>query len=174
MWAGPSDEQEEVQDRRGRAGVAYVSEVADRVLTLAISLYPDRTPEIILAHVGLSSGRLRQPTHDRFNHAAGTVTAAREPYRVVAVVISDVEESPRARFGSTRETQRLSARSPGWSIGRRRRWSPRFPPAVLRFARTFRRRLPCTGLGSRRWRTVPWRRTSSENSDAGVLLASAA
>src|SRR6476661_4430534 len=53
---------------------------------------------IAVAHVGFSSGRLRQLTHDRFHHAAGTVTAAREPYRVVALVISDFEEGPCARF----------------------------------------------------------------------------
>jgi hypothetical protein len=53
---------------------------------------------ITVAHVGFSSGRLRQPTHDRFHHAAGTVTATCEPHCVVAVVVGDVEESPRARF----------------------------------------------------------------------------
>jgi hypothetical protein len=53
---------------------------------------------IAVAHVGLPSGQLRQPTHDRFHHAAGTVTATPEPHRVVALVISDVEEGPCARF----------------------------------------------------------------------------
>ena len=82
MRVGRLDEQ-----KRCRIGVVAPAsrmspEVAERVPTLARSLYPDRTPEIILAHVGLSSGRLRQPTHDRFNHAAGTVTArANLPHR---------------------------------------------------------------------------------------------
>src|SRR5262245_50153790 len=53
---------------------------------------------IAVAHVDLSSGQLRQATHDRFHHPAGTVTAAPEPHRVVALVISDVEEGPSARF----------------------------------------------------------------------------
>ena len=63
---------------------------------------------IAVAHVGFSSGRLRQPAHDRFDHAAGTVTATREPHRVVALVIGDVEESLCARFVIARE---MSARS---------------------------------------------------------------
>ena len=53
---------------------------------------------ITVADVGFSSGRLRQPTHDRFHHAAGTVTTTREPHRVVALVVSDVEEGLYARF----------------------------------------------------------------------------
>ena len=53
---------------------------------------------IAVAQVGLSSGRLRQPTHGRFDHAAGTVAAAREPHRVVAAVICDLEEGPCARL----------------------------------------------------------------------------
>jgi hypothetical protein len=53
---------------------------------------------ITVAQIGFSSGRLRQPTHDRFNYAAGTVTATRKPHRVVALVVGDVEEGLSARF----------------------------------------------------------------------------
>jgi hypothetical protein len=53
---------------------------------------------ITVAHVGFSSGRLRQPTHDRFDYAAGTITTTREPHRVVAPVVGDVEEGLSARF----------------------------------------------------------------------------
>jgi hypothetical protein len=53
---------------------------------------------ITVAHVGFSSGRLRQPKHDRFDHAAGTITTTREPDRVVALVVGDVEEGLSARF----------------------------------------------------------------------------
>jgi hypothetical protein len=63
---------------------------------------------ITVAHVGFSSGRLRQPTHDRFHHAAGTVTTTREPHRVVALVVSDVEEGLYACFVITGE---MSVRS---------------------------------------------------------------
>src|SRR5262245_870181 len=53
---------------------------------------------ITVAHIGFPSGRLLQPIHGRFNHAAGTVTSTREPHRVVALVVSDIEESLRACF----------------------------------------------------------------------------
>ena len=51
-----------------------------------------------LYHVGFSSGRLRQLTHDRFRHAAGTIPAAREPHRVVTLVVGDIEEGLCTRF----------------------------------------------------------------------------
>ena len=63
---------------------------------------------IAVAQVDFSSGRLCQPAHDRFRHAAGAVTAAREPHGVVALVIGDVEESLYARFVIAGE---MSARS---------------------------------------------------------------
>src|SRR5262245_19676416 len=53
---------------------------------------------ITVAHVGFASGLLRQTTHDRFHHAAGTVTATREPQRVVALLVSHVEEGLCAVF----------------------------------------------------------------------------
>jgi hypothetical protein len=53
---------------------------------------------IAVADIDFSPGRLRQSRHDRFNHAAGTVTAAREPHRVVALVVSYIENGLSARF----------------------------------------------------------------------------
>jgi hypothetical protein len=53
---------------------------------------------ITVAHVGFSSGRLRQPRHDRFDHAAGTITTTREPHRVVVLVVGNVEGGLSARF----------------------------------------------------------------------------
>jgi hypothetical protein len=53
---------------------------------------------IAVAHISLSAGRLHQPRHDRLDHAARSVSAAREPDRVVAFVVGDVEEGLRARF----------------------------------------------------------------------------
>src|ERR1700751_1139329 len=53
---------------------------------------------ITVAQVGFTSGRLRQPTHDCFNYTARTVTATREPHRVVALVVGHVEEGLYARF----------------------------------------------------------------------------
>ena len=58
---------------------------------------------VTVADVGLSPGRLRQPPHDGLRHAAGTVTAAREPHRVVALVVRDVDEGLGARFVIARE-----------------------------------------------------------------------
>jgi len=46
MQAGRLDEQGEVQDRRRRAASRMSPDVAEKVQTLAGSLYPDRTPEI--------------------------------------------------------------------------------------------------------------------------------
>src|SRR5262249_40565957 len=53
---------------------------------------------ITVPHVGFSSGWLCQPARDRFHHAAGTVTAAREPHGVVGLVVRYIEEGLRARF----------------------------------------------------------------------------
>src|SRR5262249_5451130 len=53
---------------------------------------------ITVAPVRFLSGWLRQPAHDRFHHSAGSVTATREPHRVVALVVSDIEEGLCARF----------------------------------------------------------------------------
>src|SRR5262245_12043551 len=53
---------------------------------------------ITVAHVGFPSGRLLQPTHGCFHHATGAVTPTREPHRVVALVVSDIEERLCARF----------------------------------------------------------------------------
>ena len=53
---------------------------------------------ITVTDIGFSSRRLRQPAHDRFRHAAGAITAAREPHRVVTLVVGDVEKGLCARF----------------------------------------------------------------------------
>ena len=53
---------------------------------------------IAVAQIGFPSGRSRQSGHDGLHHAAGAVTAAREPHRVVTFVIGDVEEGLCARF----------------------------------------------------------------------------
>src|SRR3984893_9132540 len=90
--------------RSSNRRVSPVSEDVLRHGTMHYGLEPspvqgsEQYTGIPVAHVGFSSGRLRQPTHDRFHHAAGTVTATREPHRVVALVVSDVEEGLSARF----------------------------------------------------------------------------
>src|SRR5262245_35976930 len=53
---------------------------------------------ITVTDVGFSSGRLPQPAHDRFHHAAGAITATREPDRVVTLVVGNVEKGLCARF----------------------------------------------------------------------------
>src|SRR5262249_35847737 len=84
-----------------------VSPISEDVLRHGTMRYgPDPSPVqgseqytgITVAQIGFSSGRLRHPTHDRFNHAAGTVTSTREPHRVVALIVCDVEEGLPARF----------------------------------------------------------------------------
>ena len=68
---------------------------------------------ITVAHIGFSSRLLRQPAHDRFHHAAGAVTAAREPHRVVALVVGDVEKA-RARVSSSPAKCPCEAKHCGW------------------------------------------------------------
>ena len=91
-------------ERSPNRRVSPVSEDVLRNGTMHYGLEPspvqggEQYTGITVAHVGFSSGRLGQPTHDGFNHAAGTVTATREPHRVVALVVSDVEEGLSARF----------------------------------------------------------------------------
>ena len=58
---------------------------------------------ITVAHVGFSPGRLRQSAGDRLHDAAGAVAAAREPDRVVTLVVGDVEERLCACFVITRK-----------------------------------------------------------------------
>ena len=58
---------------------------------------------IAVAQIGLSPRRLRQPGHDLFDHAARAVSAAREPDRVEALVVGDVEKGLRAGFVVTRQ-----------------------------------------------------------------------
>ena len=75
---------------------------------------------IAVAQVGFAPGRLRQPAHDRLDHAAGAVAAAREPHRVEAFVVGDVEKGLRARVIVARE---MSVRRRSTAGGRRSRAS---------------------------------------------------
>ena len=75
---------------------------------------------IAVAQVGLAPRRRRQPAEDRLGHAAGAVAAAREPHRVEAVVVGDVEEGPRARVVVAGE---MSVRRRSTAGGRRSRAS---------------------------------------------------
>jgi hypothetical protein len=58
---------------------------------------------ITIAHIGLSSGGLHQLGRDRLDHAARSVSAAREPDRVVTSIVGDFQEGLRARFIVARE-----------------------------------------------------------------------
>src|SRR5215467_8012714 len=91
-------------ERSANCCVSAVSEDVLRHRTMRYGLEPspvqrsEQDTGIAIAHVGFSSGRLSQPAHDRFHHAARAVAATREPHRVVALVVSDIEEGLRARF----------------------------------------------------------------------------
>src|SRR5215472_4986714 len=90
--------------RSPNCSVSPLSEDVLRYGTMRYGLEPipvqgsEQYTGITVAQVGFSPGRLRQPRHDLFNNAAGTVTATREPHRVVALVVGDVEEGLSARF----------------------------------------------------------------------------
>jgi len=159
--------------KRSRIGVVAPAsrmspEVAVRVPTLARSLYPDSTPEIVFhpqcfashGHFAGDDETRAQAFLDIANDESyDVVWFARGGYgscRMVEAVMCRLTEPSRRktyvgysdagvllaalyRAGfeavasvpwrrtscETRETQQLSERSPGWSIGRQGRWSPR-------------------------------------------------
>ena len=141
-------------------------EVAERVPTLARSLYPDKTPEIIFhpqcfaSHghfAGDDETRARAFLDIANDESYDAVWFGRGGYgscRMVEAVMCRLTEPSRRKayvgysdtgallaalyragfeavahgpvrrtFSETRETQQLSERSPGWSIGRQRCWS---------------------------------------------------
>ena len=127
-------------------------EVAVRVPTLARALYPDSTPENVFHPQCFAS-------HGHF--AGDDETRARAFLDIANDESHDVVWFARGGYGACRMVEAVMAVD--GAVHEKPTWATAMPVCCLR---------PCTGLGSRPWRTVPWRRTSSESAgDAAVERA---